>query len=386
MDSCIRGKCNIENSYHNLLDEINSLSANEGYLEIFYSENKGKHIHSKKDIPNGTNFFQEVPYVSWPIKTSFGELESLIFCENCLKINCPENNNYLSLSILGLEKRICSKSCFKKISGVSFEDYDPNSSSLRSGWGYYINGIKGISTLRNYQRSVDKLGNIPITAEAVSRCIAQIAADIYFYWHELGMKDENLYHAFKLGTKSIENFVAPPATLFPEIDFNSLINCIQSVLFDQIKDSFSDSFIIDSLLSKATIEQLVGQLTLNSQGLNVWGIYQFSGSFKNGNLPDNEHSIGIIKGACVCIIQSCFNHSCDPNCHVYTIDDSTIYVNTNRDIMKGEELTISYIDNTLPLAERINLIQNYHFTCACILCKKEGRSNQTDSGKKRRLE
>ncbi|OII74658.1 SET domain-containing protein [Cryptosporidium ubiquitum] len=385
MNNCTGGKCTIENAYHILLNEINSLSSSEGYFDIFCSESKGKHIHSKKDIPNGTNFFQEVPYVSWPIKTSFGKLEDLIFCENCLKINHPDNKDgFLSLSILGLEQRICSKSCFKKISGVDFEDYDPNSSSIKSGWGYYMNGTKGISTLRKYQSSVDIMGNIPITAEAVSRCVAQMAADIYFYWCKLGMKNENLYHAFKLGTKPIENFVAPSATLFPEIDFNSLINCIHSVLFDPMKDSFSDSFIIDSLLSKTTIEQLVGQLTLNSQGLNVWGIH--SSSEKFDVLLDCKPTIGIIKGGCICVIQSCFNHSCDPNCYVHTLDDSTIYVTANKDILKGEELTISYIDNTLPLVDRRILIKNYHFTCNCVLCKKEERSNQTDSEKKKRLE
>lgn len=381
MDNCVRGKCSIENSYHILLDEINSLSANESYFDVFYSENKGKHIHSNKDIPNGTNFFQEVPYVSWPISTSFGRLEDLIFCENCLKINNSESNDsFLSLSILGLEKRICSKSCFKKISGVNFEDYDPNSSSIRSGWGYYINGAKGISILRRYQNSVDNLRKIPITAEAVSRCIAQMAADTYFYWCELGMKNENLYHAFKLGTRSIENFVAPPATFFPEIDFKSLTNCIHRVLFDPIKDSFSDSYIVDSLLSKTTIEQLIGQLTLNSQGLNVCGT-NFSLE-KFDKFSDNKPTIGIINGGCICIIQSCFNHSCDPNCHVHTLDDSTIYVDTNRDITKGEELTISYVDNTLPLADRRNIIKNYHFTCNCPLCKREERLNQTDSERK----
>lgn len=385
MDDCSPKECSVESAYQLMLNEIDSLSASERYIDVFYSESKGKHIHSTKEIPNNTNFFQEVPYISWPIKTSFGELENVVFCENCLKIKNIEDEDFLSLNKLGLEKRICSKHCFKKMSGVNFEEYDPCSSSTRGGWAYYINGMHGISTLRKYQSSVDPLRDIPITAEAISRCIAQMAADIYFYWSELGMKSENLHTAFKMGTKSIENFVAPPATLFPEIDFRSLIDCIQSVLSEQLKDSFSDSFVTNTLLSKTTIEQLVGQLTLNSQGLNVWGAHHSLKKHDSDEFSDNKPEIGVLKGACICIIQSCFNHSCDPNCHIHSVDDSTVYVTTNRDISKGEELTISYIDNTLPLDDRRSLIRNYHFDCVCRLCRLEERPNQANSEKRKKL-
>lgn len=385
MNDCSPKECSIESTYQLMLNEIDSLSLSERYIDVFYSECKGKHIHATKDIPNETNFFQEVPYISWPIKTSFGELENVVFCENCLKIKNSENDEFLSLNKLGLEKRICSKFCFKKISGVNFEEYDPDSSSIRCGWGYYIGGTHGISSLRKYQCSVDPIRDIPITAEAISRCIAQMAADIYFYWSELGMNSDNLHNAFKMGTKSIENFVAPPATLFPEIDFKSLIHCIRSVLSENLKYSFSDSFITDTLLSKTTIEQLVGQLTLNSQGLNVWGTQNSLKKHGSDDFSDNKPEIVVLKGACICVIQSCFNHSCDPNCHVHSVDDSTVYVTTNRDISKGEELTISYIDNTLPLSDRRNLIQNYHFTCCCKLCVMDERPNQANSEKRKRF-
>ncbi|KAJ1605389.1 SET domain-containing protein [Cryptosporidium canis] len=384
MDCYSREECRVDGMYHLILSEIDSLSENERYIDVFYSEARGKHIHSNRFIPNGTNILQEVPYVSWPIRTSFGELENLEFCENCLKIKNPENDEFLSLDALGLERRICSKICFKKISGVNFDEYDPGSPTIRGGWGYYINGANGIEALRKYQLSVDHLREIPITAEAISRCIAQMAADIYFYWHEFGMNSESLYHAFKLGTKSIENFVAPPATIFPEIDFKPLIQCIKGVIFKQLADSFPESFIVDSLLSKMTIEQLVGQLTLNSQGLNIWDTNY---SLKNGDdFSDDIHRIRVLKGACICVIQSCFNHSCDPSCHIHTIDDSTVYVIANRDIESEEELTISYIDNTLPLKDRRSLIQNYHFTCGCKLCKMEDRSSHSTPEKKKKLE
>ncbi|KAK9448972.1 uncharacterized protein V1518DRAFT_450943 [Limtongia smithiae] len=65
---------------------------------------------------------------------------------------------------------------------------------------------------------------------------------------------------------------------------------------------------------------------------------------------------------------SFFNHSCDPN--VYLIfDRGRVRVRTARNITKGEELFISYIDNTQSYPERIEQLQKrYYFTCDCPSC------------------
>ena len=56
---------------------------------------------------------------------------------------------------------------------------------------------------------------------------------------------------------------------------------------------------------------------------------------------------------------SFFNHSCDPNCFYYGIANMLI-VKTIKDIKKGEELTVSYIEPK-PAYMRKNEISKWEF-------------------------
>lgn len=74
------------------------------------------------------------------------------------------------------------------------------------------------------------------------------------------------------------------------------------------------------------------------------------------------------------------NHSCDPNAfvrfdvspeshHPGRADPGNISIHALRDISKDEEITISYVDTTLPFESRQSeLRQRYFFTCLCDLC------------------
>jgi hypothetical protein len=69
-----------------------------------------------------------------------------------------------------------------------------------------------------------------------------------------------------------------------------------------------------------------------------------------------------------------FNHSCDPNLHVQyaAVNDETLSVVALRDIAASEELTISYIDTSLPYAVRQQqLLEHYLFECKCSRCRYE---------------
>lgn len=74
-----------------------------------------------------------------------------------------------------------------------------------------------------------------------------------------------------------------------------------------------------------------------------------------------------------------FNHSCEPNLLVgySNSNDETLSVEATRHIAEGEELTISYIDTTLPFALRHEqLYEHYLFQCHCSRCLKEGAEYQ----------
>ncbi|CAN0896976.1 Histone-lysine N-methyltransferase ATXR2 [Linum grandiflorum] len=73
-------------------------------------------------------------------------------------------------------------------------------------------------------------------------------------------------------------------------------------------------------------------------------------------------------------IQSCMNHSCRPNARAFKRDedrDGVATILANRAIRKGEEITISYVEEELPLAERRALLADYGFECRCDRCLEE---------------
>ncbi|KAK7204632.1 hypothetical protein BZA70DRAFT_279644 [Myxozyma melibiosi] len=63
-----------------------------------------------------------------------------------------------------------------------------------------------------------------------------------------------------------------------------------------------------------------------------------------------------------------FNHSCNPNAF-FIFEKGKITVRTGRKIAQGEEICVSYIDNTLALPNRLKtLSQRYFFICSCESC------------------
>ena len=66
---------------------------------------------------------------------------------------------------------------------------------------------------------------------------------------------------------------------------------------------------------------------------------------------------------------SFFNHSCDPNCFYFGIANMLI-VKAIKDIKKGDELTVSYIEPK-PAFMRKNELSKWEFNCQCKYCKEE---------------
>nr|XP_043632123.1 histone-lysine N-methyltransferase ATXR2 [Erigeron canadensis] len=73
-------------------------------------------------------------------------------------------------------------------------------------------------------------------------------------------------------------------------------------------------------------------------------------------------------------LQSCMNHSCCPSGKAFKRDedrDGQATIIACRLIKKGEEITISYIDEDLELEERQALLADYGFRCKCLRCIEE---------------
>ncbi|KAK3404515.1 hypothetical protein EUGRSUZ_K00821 [Eucalyptus grandis] len=73
-------------------------------------------------------------------------------------------------------------------------------------------------------------------------------------------------------------------------------------------------------------------------------------------------------------LQSCMNHSCHPNAKAFKREedrDGQATIVALKPISKGEEVTISYIEEDLPFEERQALLADYGFSCKCVKCQEE---------------
>ena len=73
-------------------------------------------------------------------------------------------------------------------------------------------------------------------------------------------------------------------------------------------------------------------------------------------------------------LQSCINHSCDPNAQALKGDDDIdgqAVIVVKKPIGKGDEVTISYIDEVMPYKQRQEALRDYGFNCSCKVCLEE---------------
>lgn len=78
------------------------------------------------------------------------------------------------------------------------------------------------------------------------------------------------------------------------------------------------------------------------------------------------------EGTAFYALQSCINHSCDPNAHAMKradvdVDGSAVIL-AKRRIAPGDEITISYIDESMDFEDRQSALRDYGFQCRCTRC------------------
>jgi hypothetical protein len=132
-----------------------------------------------------------------------------------------------------------------------------------------------------------------------------------------------------------------------------------------------------NLLSLDVWGSIIGMFELNN--LNILARGPEHGVLQDGDdLDSNDGSAvcdELVEGSGFYVLHSCFNHSCDPNCRVLVPRDDSengkAIVQTVRDIAEGEELTVSYIEETEPYLVRQEHLRDYGFECRCSRCLLE---------------
>ncbi|KAK4678892.1 hypothetical protein QC764_000720 [Podospora pseudoanserina] len=80
------------------------------------------------------------------------------------------------------------------------------------------------------------------------------------------------------------------------------------------------------------------------------------------------------------------NHACDPNAFPrFTSNDLVMSAVATRDIMPGEEITISYIPLGMPTSYRAKSLGNWHFNCTCALCTAPTEARDASDSRRERL-
>ncbi|KAI8948222.1 SET domain-containing protein [Xylaria longipes] len=116
---------------------------------------------------------------------------------------------------------------------------------------------------------------------------------------------------------------------------------------------------------------------------NSPGRYAFAGIVKTNALPCGP---GANTGG-VYLKISLINHSCLPNSHNSWNDDTgREAIHARRDILAGEEITVSY-DRGGPISERhAHLQSNFGFTCQCELCTLPSEELRASDNRRRRIQ
>lgn len=75
-----------------------------------------------------------------------------------------------------------------------------------------------------------------------------------------------------------------------------------------------------------------------------------------------------VRATALCPMVRFANHSCLPNAEVFFERGMVVKLVASKDIAEGEEILISYVDETLDQAGREAGLQGYGFNCSCDAC------------------
>ncbi|PFH37806.1 putative histone lysine methyltransferase, SET [Besnoitia besnoiti] len=208
----------------------------------------------------------------------------------------------------------------------------------------------------------------PLPLEALARVIARIAAQTRALL--VSHPGLSLEEAFCASSRAFQRLAVPsPSGGQGGFDVSSFAETLDveqrfltAILHKPLHDTVGEE-AATLLLNRDTLLHLKCALAVNSQAVNIWG-------------ASTSGALMVLRGGGVYTLHACLNHSCEPNCAVASWgqegEGSTLTVSTRRRVDAGEELTVSYVDETLPAARRRQLLHaTYGFLCSCSRCIRE---------------
>ena len=347
------------------LDEYESFTKHFDF-SLKADEDKGKWLVADKDLEANEELIEELPLVCWPsTKTT---QNGTLFCERCLHI------------VARPEQAVRCSAC-----PVVFCSAECQASALEA---HGLLCPDALPAVREWQQQHNPAA--PITLESLIRCIAHIAASTLQYVKAYGLDPQTAYYN---AVRPFNRLIAPPEIPIEGFDIAAAAQEVHRLLHDRLQQDLGRQ-VACTLVDPDLIKTLLGQLVLNSQAIQITGqppaaaAADAAGAGAGGGNggpegdvpPETETPALWVEGAGVYVLQSCLNHSCEPNADIVWGEDASIIIKVLRPVPKGEELTISYIRPELPYAKRQELLANYFFKCACPRCKADSAAAPVSIG------
>ncbi|KAK4281777.1 hypothetical protein QN277_013230 [Acacia crassicarpa] len=165
------------------------------------------------------------------------------------------------------------------------------------------------------------------------------------------------------GVASIDSLdILQPASLTPE-----MISELEEG-FALLRNAFTKTLVSDediAFLSKEWYINVLARIRINAFRVELaGGLYD---DLLSSAVASVEAEAAV--GNAVYILPSFYNHDCDPNAHIIWIDNADAKLKALRNVEEGEELRICYIDASLDLDARQELLlQGFGFHCNCDRC------------------
>eukprot|EP00026_Physarum_polycephalum_P008497 Phypoly_transcript_08585.p1 GENE.Phypoly_transcript_08585~~Phypoly_transcript_08585.p1 ORF type:complete len:482 (+),score=27.99 Phypoly_transcript_08585:45-1490(+) len=142
-----------------------------------------------------------------------------------------------------------------------------------------------------------------------------------------------------------------------------------------LKDAFFSGYtslqgFIDNVITEQLFDELLGLVSLNNTTA-----YVLPPIFYQLKIRQPEVAHARAHGICLFTIHSCINHSCSPNAENRStkedrVTNAKVVLRALKPIKQGEELLITYIDETQSKANRQQELKaKYGFTCNCSRCQ-----------------
>ena len=144
-----------------------------------------------------------------------------------------------------------------------------------------------------------------------------------------------------------------------------------------------NAFRVDAVWPAVTREELMASMLSSlvggtSRGGSGGSGGSASGSSKGSSSSESSEDSGEQAGTAVFAAASLANHSCYPTARPsFPRASSTLALVATRDLLEGEEVTVSYVDEELPLKQRRATLEfGYGFFCRCERCLAEEKEEE----------